>query len=126
MYDAQTGTRLPLTLDAQPAGEVLTLGTVRVTGTSIATLPDAARLATPVTFDQAIALTHAQVDAQADGVHVRLLWQSLKPLPRDVTVFVHAYDASGKLIATGDGPPMGHSFPTSLWQRAIRCWTSTC
>ena len=121
LYDAQTGTRLPLTLDTQPAGEVLTLGTVRVKGTSVATLPDAARLAEPVTFDQAIILTHAQVVEQSDGVHVQLLWKSQKPLPRDVTVFVHAYDASGKiaggkLITTGDGPPMGDNFPTSLWQ----------
>ena len=116
LYDAQTGERLPLTLDARPAGEVMTLGTVRVKGTSVATLPDAARLAAPVTFDQAITLTHADTDARADGVHVQLLWKSLKPLPRDVTVFVHAYDASGKLITTGDGPPMGDNFPTSLWQ----------
>ncbi len=117
LYDAQTDTRLPLTLDARPAEDVLTLGTVRVAGTSIATMPDATRLATPVTFDLAIALTHADADAQADGVHVRLLWESLKSLPGDVTVFVHAYDAGGKLIATGDGPPMGNSFPTSLWQK---------
>ncbi len=116
LYDAKTGTRLPLTLDARPAGEALTLGIVRVKGTAVPTLPDSVRLAAPVTFDQAIALTHADADAQADGVHVQLLWKNLKPLPRDVTVFVHAYDASGKLITTGDGPPMGNNFPTSLWQ----------
>jgi hypothetical protein len=117
VYDAQTDTRLPLTLDARPAGDVLTLGTVRVAGTSIPSLPDATRLATPVTFDQAIALTHAQVVEQAGGVQVRLLWQSLKPLPNDVTVFVHAEDAGGTLLATGDGPPMGRNFPTSLWRK---------
>jgi 4-amino-4-deoxy-L-arabinose transferase-like glycosyltransferase len=116
LYDAQTGERLPLTLDAQPAGEALTLSTVRVKGTSVATLPDAARLAEPVTFDQAIILTHAQAVEHAVGVHVQLLWTSQKPLSRDVTVFVHAYDAGGKLITTGDGPPMEDNFPTSLWQ----------
>lgn len=83
-----------------------------------ATLPDASRLPSPVTFDRAIALTHAQVDARApaSGLRVRLLWQSLGPLSQDVTIFVHAYDASGKLAATGDGPPFGGNFPTSLWQ----------
>jgi hypothetical protein len=116
LYDAQTGIRLPLILDGQPAGEVMTLSTLRVKGTFIPTLPDSARLAAPVTFDQAIILTHAQVVEQADGVHVQLLWKSLRPLPRDVTVFVHAYDPSGKLITTGDGPPTGNNFPTSLWQ----------
>jgi hypothetical protein len=75
------------------------------------------RLAAPVTFDQAIALTQVDVDPQTDGVHVRLLWQSLRPLQRDATVFVHAYDASGKLVATGDGPPLRDNFPTSLWQK---------
>jgi hypothetical protein len=39
---------------------------------------------------------------------------------QDVTVFVHAYDAGGRLIATGDGPPMGSDFPTSLWQNGDR------
>jgi hypothetical protein len=97
------------------------MGLIRVAGTRQATteIPEMARLATPVTFDQVIALTHAQVTAQGDEVRVRLLWQSLAPLPRDVTVFVHAYDASGKRTpaSTGDGPPMDGNFPTSLWQK---------
>lgn len=118
-YDAQSGNRLPLTLNGQPAGPVLTLGVVRVAGTSkaLASLPDSARLSTPVTFDQSVALTHAQVDSQGNTVRVRLLWQSLASLPKDVTVFVHADDVSGKLVATGDGPPMNGNFPTSLWQK---------
>ena len=116
LYNAPSGTRLPLVLDTQPSGQVLTLGTFRVKGTTTVTLPDAARLPSPVTFDQAIDLTHAQVEQQPDGVHVRLLWQSLNPLPRDVTVFVHAYDVGGALVATGDGPPLAGNFPTSFWQ----------
>jgi 4-amino-4-deoxy-L-arabinose transferase-like glycosyltransferase len=116
LYDVRTGTRLPLTLDGQPGGPALTLDVVRVAGTQIATSPDSARLTTPVTFDQVIALTHARVDDQSGAVRVQLLWQSIKPLPRDVTVFVHAYDATGQLVTTGDGPPMKGNFPTSLWQ----------
>jgi len=118
VYDAQTDTRLPLMLDTRPSGEVLTLDTFRVKGTSVATLPDAARLASPVTFEQVVALTHAHAEAgaQPNSVRVRLLWQSLNPLPRDVTVFVHAYDAGDKLVATGDGPPMDGNLPTSFWQ----------
>jgi hypothetical protein len=120
LYDARTGTRLPLTLDGQAGGPALTLGTVRVTGTSVAALPDPARLASPVTFDQVIALTHGQVGEHSGSVRVQLLWQSVKPLPRDVTVFVHAYDAAGKLVTTADGPPMNGNFPTSLWQTGDR------
>jgi hypothetical protein len=37
-----------------------------------------------------------------------------------VTVFVHAYDALGRLVATGDGPPKGGNYPTSLWQTGDR------
>jgi len=119
LYDAKSDTRLPLALNAQPAGEALTLRVVRVAGIPQAapSLPDSARLAAPVTFDQAVVLTHAQVDSQADRVRVRLLWQSLAPLPRDVTVFVHAYDAADYQVAAGDGPPMNGGFPTSLWQK---------
>jgi len=120
LYDAGTGTRLPLTLDGQAGEPALALGTLRVAGTSGAALPDSARLASPVTFDQAIALTHGQVDGQPRNVRVLLLWQSVKPLPRDVTVFVHAYDAAGRLVGTGDGPPMSGNFPTSLWQAGDR------
>lgn len=120
LYDARTGTRLPLTLDGQAGEPALTLGTLRVTGTSGAALPDSARLASPVTFDGAIALTHGQVDGRSSDVRVQLLWQSVEPLPRDVTVFVHAYDAAGRLVSTGDGPPMSGNFPTSLWQTGDR------
>jgi hypothetical protein len=116
LYDARSGTRLPLTLDGQPGGSALTLNVVRVAGTASAALPDSERLATPIMFNQAIALSHAQVDGTAGNLRVRLLWQSVKSLPRDVTVFVHAYDVTGKLVATGDGPPMKGNFPTSLWQ----------
>ncbi len=34
----------------------------------------------------------------------------------DYTVYVHLYDESGELLATGDGPPMDGAFPTRLWQ----------
>jgi hypothetical protein len=120
LYDARTGTRLPLTLDGQAGEPALTLGTLRVLGTSGVALPDSARLASPVIFDLAIALSHGQVDGRSSNVRVQLLWQSVKPLPRDVTVFVHAYDAAGRLVATGDGPPMSGNFPTSLWQTGDR------
>jgi len=116
-YDAASGNRLPLTLNDQPAGEALTLSLARVAGTSSISMPDATRLATPVTFDQKIALTHAQVQAQGNMVRVRLLWHSLSPLSRDLTVFAHAYDAHGKLVATGDGPPMKGNFPALLWHK---------
>jgi hypothetical protein len=68
LYDTQTGTRLPLALDGQAGEPALTLGTVRVMGASGAALPDSARLASPVIFDQAIALTHGQVDGRSSEV----------------------------------------------------------
>ena len=45
-----------------------------------------------------------------------LCWESLQSLSADYTIFVHVQDSSGELIATGDGPPMGGAFPTSMWR----------
>ncbi len=35
----------------------------------------------------------------------------------DYTVFVHLVNANGEIVAQGDGPPMGGSYPTGLWDR---------
>ncbi len=51
----------------------------------------------------------------ADGVTVDLKWQTGRELDHDYTVFVHLYDAAGRLVAQHDGPPRGGSRPTSRW-----------
>ena len=47
---------------------------------------------------------------------VTLTWQSLAAV-QDLKVFVHVYDANGKLSAQDDGPPAEGFAPTSWWRR---------
>lgn len=53
-------------------------------------------------------------------VHVKLSWRSLAPLDTHYTVFVHLTDASNRLWAQHDSPPVGGSSPTSSWQPGER------
>lgn len=48
-------------------------------------------------------------------VTVDLKWDTLQPLDRDYSVFVHLYDAAGRLVAQHDSPPQGGARPTSTW-----------
>jgi len=46
---------------------------------------------------------------------VTLYWQALQAMDRDYTVFVHALDATGRLLAQDDGQPLGGRYPTGIW-----------
>lgn len=54
---------------------------------------------------------------QDEEVTVRLYWQATGKMDRDYTVFVHLYDAQGKLHGTGDGQPLNGKYPTSIWRQ---------
>jgi len=129
LYREETGERLPVRVGGVAAGDRLALTKLRVLGHS-PSCPDDGLLASEVRFGEAtacsgeatarsgeaIALTHASVAVEDGDIRVSLCWESLHPLPTDYTVFVHLQDASGELIATGDGPPMEGAFPTSMWR----------
>ena len=51
-----------------------------------------------------------------DAGAVTLLWQDERPLAADYTVFVHALDAQGKVVAQDDAQPAAGAFPTSTWR----------
>ncbi|HEX7593451.1 MAG TPA: glycosyltransferase family 39 protein [Anaerolineae bacterium] len=53
--------------------------------------------------------------APSQGLGLTLYWQALAPLDRDYTVFVHALDASGKIVAQTDRQPQAGNYPTSIW-----------
>jgi hypothetical protein len=44
-----------------------------------------------------------------------LAWHALAPVPADYTLFIHARDAQGTLIAQRDAPPQSGAYPTTLW-----------
>jgi hypothetical protein len=45
-----------------------------------------------------------------------LVWQSLAPMDKDYTVFVHIVAANGQLVGQADAEPRGGTYPTSMWQ----------
>lgn len=46
---------------------------------------------------------------------VTLYWQALQTMDKDYTVFVHALDADGRLVAQDDSQPRDGGYPTSIW-----------
>ncbi|MGC8878159.1 MAG: ArnT family glycosyltransferase [Anaerolineae bacterium] len=72
-------------------------------------------------FEGGIALVgfDARLDETSDAVsswlRVTAFWQATQPLRRDLTVFVHLYDASGRLVASHDGRPVHGYLPTTRW-----------
>ncbi|MCW5881373.1 MAG: hypothetical protein KIS91_10620 [Anaerolineae bacterium] len=51
------------------------------------------------------------------GPGVTLMWTALAPLlDRNLTVFAHFVDASGRTVAQADGEPLGATYPTSEWR----------
>ena len=53
---------------------------------------------------------------QMDGVlWVDLYWRAATPPAVDYTIFVHLYDAAGRLVASHDGPPFYGYLPSSGW-----------
>lgn len=114
LIDPATGARLPVAIAGTPVGDVARLTTLRIPD-ALPVLPGWGNQATPVTFAEHVRLLDATVEVENAGWRVALFWESLIVLPDDYTVFVHAYSPTGELLATGDGPPLGGAFPTSLW-----------
>jgi len=50
-----------------------------------------------------------------DLVTVTLYWQGERPLTRNPTVFVHALNESGEMVAQRDGQPVRGTYPLSNW-----------
>jgi 4-amino-4-deoxy-L-arabinose transferase-like glycosyltransferase len=114
LVDTVTGRRLDVTMpDGRPAGTSVIVGPVRIErGDRVnrPTMPLDAR------FGPSMQLTGYDLTRQSDGsVSLNLHWQANGPADQDYTVFVHALDASGKVIAGADGQPGGGELPTSTW-----------
>ncbi len=67
-------------------------------------------------FADRIALLAYQMDyLENEGLRLTLYWRRTGPLVKDYTVFVHARDDRGQIVAQADSAPVeGHS-PTSTW-----------
>jgi hypothetical protein len=49
-----------------------------------------------------------------------LTWESLAPVDKDYTVFIHLADSEGRPVAQVDGQPLGGAYPTSFWDGGER------
>jgi hypothetical protein len=50
-----------------------------------------------------------------DTLTVTLVWRAEAPLTTDYTAFLHLLDADGALVGQRDHPPLGGTYPTSIW-----------
>ena len=66
-------------------------------------------------FGEGLSLVCASVTHSADQIDIQLYWHVDSPPGQDVTAFVHGLDDTGQLIAQNDTPPLGGSYPASLW-----------
>jgi 4-amino-4-deoxy-L-arabinose transferase-like glycosyltransferase len=119
LVDDATTTRLPVSVDDVPVGDTARLTTLRIPG-ALLDMEVWGNPSTPVQFGDFVRLADARIEETPDGWRVSLLWEGQATLTADYTVFVHAYAATGELLATGDGPPQNGHFPTSLWQPGDR------
>jgi hypothetical protein len=120
MIDPQSGQRVPVQQAGAPAGDAAALKLLRVPDGNPPLFTDGQHPPEPPRFGEAVELRAYHIERNPTAWRVALAWESVAPLPTDATVFVHAYDADGNLLATGDGPPRNGHFPTSLWQPGDR------
>ena len=70
-----------------------------------------------VPFEGGLRLVGHRVEREAGQGVVTLYWQASRPVSGAYSVFVHVVDASGRLVAQGDGPPELGERTTADWPR---------
>jgi hypothetical protein len=66
-------------------------------------------------FGGVVRLVGVTVEAGEDGLGVELVWGAEAEIGASYTVFVHALDAEGNIVAQSDSIPAGGARPTSGW-----------
>jgi hypothetical protein len=66
-------------------------------------------------FADQIDLIGYDTKVKPDAIALTLYWHARAAPDRDYTVFVHALDANGEIIAQVDRQPQNGNYPTSLW-----------
>jgi hypothetical protein len=69
-------------------------------------------------FSGGVTLRHAEIDRDpraGKAIPIALVWSATAALP-PYSVFLHAYDAAGAIVAQRDGPPAGGALPTTDWR----------
>jgi hypothetical protein len=94
-------------------GNGLLLGQVKLLPAS----PPVDRPSHPVeaSFGSAIDLVGYDADVRGDALSLTFYWRDRMPVRTSYTAFVHVVDASGRIVAQGDGPPRDGAYPTTAW-----------
>ncbi len=120
--------RLVAAVDAPPGRYLLTLGlfdeasgeaigeTVTLTALKVPLPPQDVRPEHPLdlTLGEEIALIGYDLTL-GDPLGLTLYWRCLGTPGDDYTVFVHALDAAGDIVAQADSQPQSGAYPTSIW-----------
>ncbi|MCO5182420.1 MAG: glycosyltransferase family 39 protein [Anaerolineae bacterium] len=116
LYDVATDSDLPaMAADGTPLEFVL-VGEGRLTS---AENPVEPTTILDIPFEQGITLrgyTIPNTLSPGATVPVTLTWQAEATPDTNYTVFVQLIDETGNLVASGDGPPVGGFYPTTMWQ----------
>jgi len=68
-------------------------------------------------FGKSIALAGHSVEKDDGLLRVTLWWRCLEPPERRYTIFLHLYNADGRLVAQRDSQPASDHLPTVFWRR---------
>jgi hypothetical protein len=115
LFNLGTGERLPAADAAGRRLGLVTVGGVKVTGSSAGFPPAASRL--QANFADLITLIGYEAGPAHPGESwpITLYWQARAPLFADYTVFLHLLDDGGRIVAQGDAPPQAGRYPTHWW-----------
>jgi hypothetical protein len=99
---------------AWQSGEHL-LGNIRIEGIARVFEQPESAVAMRAAFGDVILLEGYTLTHDIDSIQLSLVWRSLVATPYDYTVFVHAVNAAGDIIAQQDRMPVNNTYPTHLW-----------
>ena len=89
------------------------LGAIKIAPRETSTFTPRTRV--DANFANLIDLLGYDAISSQDTIQLTVYWRARATIDRDYTVFVHALDASGKIIAQVDRAPQNGNYPTSLW-----------
>ncbi len=103
----------PLVISAGDATREL--GMLEIAGTPRLFTPPPFETPLFVEFEDVIALHGYTLEISADTIRIAFVWQALREMDADYTVFVHLVDALGEIAAQIDAQPLMNTYSTRLW-----------
>ncbi len=109
-------------LEGDPDGLWLTPQLLARSDWLLAKLPQTA-VATDFRFGAGVTLAGYVIEpaqpAPGDVVQVTLYWRGERPLRQNATVFLHALNQDGELVAQSDSQPVQNSYPLTNWPPGV-------